>query len=74
MKNCTICNQEKELRPYGKGGALICFECMKATPETEEEAKKQFAMQLGACGEIGVIGEEVGPYPFKHYKEKPTYE
>jgi hypothetical protein len=36
---CTICGQRDELRPYGKGGALVCFDCMM---KDEKEAKRQF--------------------------------
>jgi hypothetical protein len=35
---CTQCGKESELRPYGKNGARICFQCgMK----DEETTKKQ---------------------------------
>lgn len=27
MGNCTMCNEHKELRPYGKNNAFVCFEC-----------------------------------------------
>jgi hypothetical protein len=38
---CEYCGKEAELRPYGKGGAKICFECgMK--PEDKAETDRQF--------------------------------
>lgn len=38
---CTDCGQIKELRPYGKGGAYICFECgMKDEAEMERQFLK----------------------------------
>lgn len=46
---------------------MICFQCMKSTPESEAEAKRQFLGQLDACGgQHVVIGEQVGPYPLKN--------
>lgn len=64
--NCTECGQDKELRPYGRNGALVCFSCgMK----DEETALEQFAMQLEAsCSIAGsiLIGEETGVRPLMH--------
>lgn len=65
MRTCETCHEEKDVRPYGANGALICFDCMKADPEREREAKRQFMMQLNACGPLAVIGEETGPRPLK---------
>ncbi|MBL4591220.1 MAG: hypothetical protein JKY96_04605 [Phycisphaerales bacterium] len=31
---CSACGKEKELRPYGKEGAWVCFTC---TMEDEDE-------------------------------------
>ena len=39
---CCYCSKPGDLRPYGPKGAPICFDCMKATPEREEEATRQF--------------------------------
>lgn len=36
---CTDCGQEDELRPYGKDGAWVCFDCAM---KDEAEAEKQF--------------------------------
>ena len=37
---CSDCGLAKELRPYGKDGAWVCFSCgMK----DEEEASRQFS-------------------------------
>lgn len=36
---CQMCNNKRELRPYGPGGLWVCFQCgMK----NENEAIKQF--------------------------------
>lgn len=46
---CTDCGDVKELRPYGKGGAYVCFECgMK----DEAEMKRQFLKLLNGERDI----------------------
>lgn len=50
------CGATKDLRPYGPGGAQICFTCMKATPERERQAEQVFAAQLAAAEAISDIG------------------
>lgn len=62
---CATCCQEKETRPYGKGGAAICFDCAMGTEEAQRETKRQLSAQLNACGRIAVLGNEAGPYPMK---------
>lgn len=37
-----------ELRPYGPGGAPICFECATATPEAEARTAAAFGALLDA--------------------------
>jgi len=40
---CSICKEKADLRPYGPGGAWVCFECgMK----DEKEMEKQFGKIL----------------------------
>lgn len=66
--SCYICHQSEddssdiELRPYGKDGQPICFDCMTADPVREAEAMKQFS---DACDRVGgglvVIGGSDGP-------------
>lgn len=35
-QQCDLCGKVDELRPYGPGGACICFDCgQKAPAETE---------------------------------------
>lgn len=42
-QQCDYCGEIAEVRPYGKNGARICFECgMK----DEEETKRQFNKRL----------------------------
>lgn len=65
---CYVCGQserdspEVELRPYGKGGQPICFDCMNGDPERKAEAMRQFS---DACDRVGpgviVIGDSAGP-------------
>ncbi|OJV73902.1 MAG: hypothetical protein BGO35_03855 [Burkholderiales bacterium 64-34] len=62
---CATCGEEKETRPYGKGGAAICFGCAMGSDDTRREAEAQFSAQLHACGPVAVLGNEAGPYPLK---------
>ncbi len=72
VRKCYYCGPTKEeLRPYGPNGANICFPCMKATPEREEEAKNRFNQALGRASKLApmvLIGTEVGPVPFNPAK------
>ena len=64
-KTCHYCNQESnfprnpakgrqvELRPYGPGGADVCFQCMTKSPEREAAAHKVFGAQLDAANAGG---------------------
>jgi hypothetical protein len=62
---CATCGQIRDCRPYGERGALICFRCMKATPEAQAIAERQLGAQLAACGPVAVIdGTGGGPRPF----------
>ena len=45
--------RQVELRPYGPGGAFVCFQCMTATPERERQAKRNFGIQLEAAEVAG---------------------
>lgn len=66
--DCCYCHKmppEVELRPYGPNGAWLCHPCMKANPEREAEAKRQFGQQCDGAGGIVIIGEPTGPRPFQ---------
>lgn len=66
MGICGVCNLEKETRPYTKDGSPICFECMMATPESENDAAVAFTSALEQAAleaNIIVIGGENGPTP-----------
>jgi len=62
--------QTVELRPYGPGGADICFQCAFATPSAEAQTKHSFGAILEATEAISptgvaVIGADTnGPQPF----------
>ena len=45
-RRCTACGKVDECRPYGKGGAQVCFDCAMATPESKAEAERQMGMRL----------------------------
>lgn len=58
-----------DLRPYGPGGAMVCFPCAMATPEREADAKAAFGALLGASEAVSpvgsvIIGQPSGPQPF----------
>ena len=40
---CAECGESKELRPYGKDGAWVCFDCAM---EDEENAKAMFGKTI----------------------------
>lgn len=46
-QQCDYCNAIRELRPYGRNGAMICHPCgMK--PENKAETERQFGKLLGS--------------------------
>ena len=69
LHSCYSCGPtERELRPYGPGGAPICHPCMKADPEREKAASQVYIGKLiEAAGQSNngtvVIGAEDGPQP-----------
>lgn len=55
LGKCTMCGSSKDLRPYGKNGALVCFTCgMK----DEDEAIRQFSTRLGD-GPLIVVSNDI---------------
>ncbi len=39
-QQCDGCGEIKELRPYGRGGAIMCYACVKkTTSDAEVEAR-----------------------------------
>ena len=42
-QRCSACGVKKELRPYGKNGAYVCFDCAM---KDEHTAKEQFRQRL----------------------------
>lgn len=41
---CKMCGAVDEVRPYGPGGMIVCFDCAM---KDEAEARRQFAARLG---------------------------
>lgn len=66
---CIYCGKgepERPLRPYGPGGAWLCFPCMKETPDREAAAHAAFDALLNAAGAmtpVVAIGTSAGPQP-----------
>lgn len=62
---CCICGRSEdrtrderakfacELRPYGPGGAPICYQCATSTPEREAEAERNFGAILDGATAMG---------------------
>lgn len=47
---CCCCGRaDVELRPYGPGGAWVCFACAMATSDRREETARQFNAKLDAA-------------------------
>ena len=69
MKVCTYCGKgepDRELRPYGPGGAWVCFPCATATPEREAQTGAAFGALLDAAGSmtpVVAVGTSTGPQP-----------
>lgn len=65
---CHYCEStNKETRPYGPKGALVCFKCAML-PEHKSETERNYESQLDDAGPIAIIGQEVGPYPAEHFR------
>lgn len=63
MTQCTVCQQDDECRPYGRGGTMICYDCAMKDPS---ETEKNFLSQLQVAHQhsrIVLLGEETGPRP-----------
>ncbi len=43
-QQCDDCGKVKELRPYGPGGSVVCFQCAM---EDEAGAKRQMSKLMG---------------------------
>jgi len=44
-QQCDGCGEIRELRPYGPGGSVVCFDCAMKDPKT---AEKHFGRRLNA--------------------------
>ena len=47
---CSGCGLHVETRPYGVGGALVCFPCGTGTPEAEATAQAALGAALAGPG------------------------
>ena len=45
-QQCEHCGRIAELRPYGRNGAAICFDCAMK-PENKAETERHFGTLLG---------------------------
>lgn len=73
---CHYCGTtEKDLRPYGPGGSMVCFPCATATPERDAAAKAAFGALLDAAGaltDVVAIGTDLGPTSLKAAVERAS--
>jgi len=68
-RRCSVYNRtesfsgsgRRELRPYGKGGALVCFDCGMKDLET---TNVEFGKRLDAAGPVAVLTPD-GPKKMK---------
>lgn len=62
--DCHYCGPTNEpLRPYGLGGANVCFPCATSTPERERATAEQFNKAMEAALDGGgtiIFGDEKG--------------
>lgn len=54
---CQECGTVTELRPYGRGGMFVCFDCAM---KDEEEAKRRFSAILNGI-DMAVIDARSKP-------------
>lgn len=62
---CYVCNEDKDVRPYGPKGEWICFDCAM-TPERKDTTERMFDMQFDAAVAAGdgvITLTENGPVP-----------
>ncbi len=50
------CGTTADLRPYGPGGAPVCFPCATATPERNQAAQGAFGALLDANAAVSPVG------------------
>lgn len=55
-QTCEYCGEVKELRPYGKDSANICFECAM---QDEAETERQFGKMLKDVDEVIVVNTTI---------------
>lgn len=52
---CETCHEEHDCRPYGVRGAMICYPCMKSSPEREREAERQLGALFRAAEAVSPV-------------------
>jgi hypothetical protein len=53
--NPTTGKVTRELRPYGPGGAFVCFQCAMATPGRQAETQRQLMARFTAIENAGDV-------------------
>lgn len=60
-RKCRYCDATENLRPYGPGGADVCYPCAMATPGRTAEAERQLFKLLDVAGPGPLILTGRGP-------------
>ena len=55
FSECADCGKYEELRPYGKNGSSVCFECAM---KDEKEAEKQFSKILDSSSVVTIRADK----------------
>ena len=75
-RTCSLCGlpggpSERELRPYGRGGADVCAGCVLGDPDRESEARRQLATRMLDTRPLLLDPrEQVGPRPVTEREER----
>lgn len=56
VDECCYCGTGDGLRPYGPGGAAVCFPCATATPEREATTRAAFEAIVRAATAASPVG------------------
>lgn len=46
---CSICNKDKDVRPYEPDGSFICYDCSMSTSDIGKTVEQIFMLQLNTA-------------------------
>lgn len=56
---CHYCGTRDSTRPYGPGGARVCWDCAHETPEREVQTAAAMAAQYEAAKAMSPVGSVI---------------